>query len=69
MSDPSVDSGIIAFSAPRTVAEVHIRTGELRMIVDGAEPFDRPVGIARFMIAAPSEIDSLVAGWPLDSTA
>jgi hypothetical protein len=39
------------------------------MIVDGAEPFDRPVGIARFMIAAPSEIDSLVAGWPLDSTA
>lgn len=68
MSDPSTDNGTFAFAAPRTVAEVHIRTGELRMIVEGARPFNRPVGLARLIIAAPSELESLAAGWTLDSS-
>ena len=41
----------------------------MRMIVEGAEPFDRPVGLARFIIAARSERDSLGAGRTLDSSA
>jgi Mg2+ and Co2+ transporter CorA len=60
---------VLEFAAPRTIAEIDLRSGASRAIIDGAEPFDAQAAVARFIIAGRGEIQALVEGLTLDSTA
>lgn len=69
MSDTKSGEDLLAFAVPRTVAEIDLGSGESRVIMDGAETFGARADVARFIVAAGGEIEALVAGLTLDSTA